>query len=391
MTSEIHASGPHFVQAGDGPVLISSGDATLACACGNVLIQGYVPSRFVAVAIQCARCATITETPPLADGELPPRSAIIAGPSSEPRTTAMTVPPDLRMIGMAEMARWQALFQPRTPADSAYTISPALLDDVAATYERLAGERLAGGALPAVPTEGDNPFAGLRDHPLAWAVRHLRRRTAGPWACMEDAPTANAATHVTGFLHFVATWSAHPLFPAMVATAAGKGFSLHGLAPFAAAHCMIMMGNQIRIPEPLGYPGRIDGFGLATGPHDSVNVDIAVFDKFDFPFGAKWDQASLQAAVSDAIAAAQGRINLRNPGVLVLSPGTALAGFDDALITAIQTAVAAQGRQNRGLMAVVPVVLRLQPLPDPHAIRFGYGFFPVPNRHYRGESLLRSG
>ena len=31
----------HFVQAGDGPVLIGSGAAILACSCGNLLIQGF--------------------------------------------------------------------------------------------------------------------------------------------------------------------------------------------------------------------------------------------------------------------------------------------------------------------------------------------------------------
>jgi hypothetical protein len=36
-------------------------------------------------------------------------------------------------------------------------------------------------------------------------------------------------------------------------------------------------------------------------------------------------------------------------------------------------------------------VLRLQALADPHAVRFGYGFFPIANRHYRGDSLLQFG
>lgn len=377
---------PHFVQAGDGPVLIGAGAETFPCDCGNVLIQGYAPARFLAVAIQCARCGSITETPPLPDGDLPPRSAIIASPSSQPRTTAMTLPPDTRLVGQAEMARLQALFQPVTPADSTYIVSADLLDQVVAAFERH-----IGAPLPEVATAGDDAFTGLRDHPLSWAVRHLRGRLRETWACMEDAPTANAVTHVTGFLHFAATWSAHPLFPAMVATAAERGFSLHGLAPFAAAHCLTMMGNRVRLPEPLGYPGRIEGFSLATGPNDSVEVAFAVLDRFEYPFGARWDPPSLHTAVAETIGAAQGRINLRNPGVLILSPGTALAGFDEAMIEAVQGEIGAAGRKNRGLAAVAPVVLRLQALPDPHTIRFGYGFFPVPNRHYRGETVFRNG
>ena len=72
--------------------------------------------------------------------------------------------------------------------------------------------------------------------------------------------------------------------------------------------------------------------------------------------------------------------------MLLLSPGTALAGFDEALIEAVQGAVSALGRKNRGLMAVAPIVLRVQALADPHAVRFGYGLFPVQNRYYRALS-----
>ena len=95
--------------------------------------------------------------------------------------------------------------------------------------------------------------------------------------------------------------------------------------------------------------------------------------------------------MSEVIGAAQGRINLRNPGLLLISPGSALGGFDEALIEAVGVAVAAHGRKNRGLMAAPVVTLRLQAVPEPQAIRFGYGFFPLLNRHYRGENQLRTG
>jgi hypothetical protein len=204
---------------------------------------------------------------------------------------------------------------------------------------------------------------------------------------MADAPTSNATTLLTGFLHFVATWPRHPLLPAMAATAAERGFSLHGLAPFAAAHCLMLMGNRVRLPEPAGSPGKIDGFQLVNDPNDPVGAHIAVFDRFEFPFGRACDNTGLRAAVSEMLAAAQGRINLRNPGLLVLSPGTALAGYDEALIEAMKAAVQSQGRKNRGLLAVAAMILRLQLLADPHSVRFCYGFFPVGNRHYSGTAI----
>jgi hypothetical protein len=375
----------HFVQAGDGPVLIGSGAAILACSCGNLLIQGFDAARFLAIGIQCARCSKVTATAGLPEHQLPPRSAIVAAPSPQPRTGAMTVPPDVTVVGQAEMARLTALFQPSS-SDNVYVLSDDLLDEAVKAFELHTGD-----ALPNVGARSEGLFDGLRQHALGWAVHRLRSRLrSATWGCLEDAPTAAAVTHVAGFLHFVATWSGHPLFPAMMATAADRGVSLHGLAPFAAAHCMTMMGNRISFPEPLGYPGRIEGFTVSTGPRP-ICVHVEVFERFEFPFGRAWDPAALQDVVSDVVEAAHGRINPRNPGMLVLSPGTALAGFDEALIEAVKTSVHALGRKNRGLMAVAPAMLRLQAMPDPRAVRFGYGFFPVANRHYRGESLPRMG
>jgi hypothetical protein len=360
----------HFVQAGDGPVLVGAGVGSLVCSCGQVLIQGYEPARFLGIGVQCGRCGAATSTPELPAGDLPPRSAIVAAPSAEPRTAAMTVRPGVSVVGQAEMGRLQALFQPVSP-DHVYRISPALLDQTEAAF---------GGSLAAA--------AG--DHPLGSAVRFLRGIMASG-VRLADAPTAAALVQVIGFLHFVATWSRHPLFPAMMATAGDRGFDLHGLTPFAAAHCLMMMGNRVRFPEPLGYPGRIEGFDLVTGAASTVGVNVEVFDRFEYPAGWQWDPTSLLTAVSEVLAGAQGRINLRNPGLLVLSPGVALGGFDEALIVAVKDAMSALGRRNRGLMAVAPVVLRLQALPDLGSVRFGYGIFPITNRHYRGESLVGTG
>jgi hypothetical protein len=377
VTAEIH-----FVQGQDAPILIGSGDETLACACGNRLIEGFQPAQFLGVSIRCARCGTVTTTPPLAEGKLPPASLITAEPSLEPRLGAMTVPARVAVVGRAEMDRLGGLFRPVTPKDATYQISSALLDQTVAAFERHVGP-----ALPQIDLDPSNAFTGLRDHPLAWAVRHLRGRIEDPaWACMEDAPTANAVTHVSGFLHFVATWSHHPLFSAMAATVGDRGCSLHGLALFAAAHSLAMMGNRIAFRKPMGYPSRFEDFDLAINATDVVSARLEVFDRFEFPFGRPWDQAGLRAAVSDVVAGAQSRINLRNPGLLLLSPGSALPGFDEALIEAVKAAVQSLGRKNRGLMAVAPIVLRLQAMPDPHTVRFGYGLFPVSNRHYSGDS-----
>ena len=375
----------HFVQGGDEPVLAGAGTGTLSCLCGNTLVTGYDPGFIIAVGIQCARCSAVTTTQPLPDRAMLPSAVIMADPSATPRTDAMTVPPGVTVIGRAEIERLRVLFRPVTPPGNIYRFSTERLDEAVAAYEYHAGT-----TLPVIEAEPGDPFRGLPVHALAWAIGHLRiRMRAESWACTEDQPTAAAALLVAGFLHFVATWAHHPHFPAMVATAAEHGCSLHGLAPYAAAHVLTIMGNLTSFPAPTGYPGRIEGLNLVTGPAETLPVEVDIFDRFEYPFGRRWDHARLRSAVAETIGAVQRRVNLRNPGLFLLSPGIALAGYDEALIQAINHAMLTLGRKNRGLMAVASIVLRLLPTPDPHAIQFGYGLFPVANRHYRGAHQLR--
>jgi hypothetical protein len=377
----------HFIQRCEGPVFTGPGSGTLCCACGRELIAGYDPARFRGVGIECGGCGAVTTTPGLPEGEAPPRAVIVAEPVGEPRMQTTPLPANVFVIGRAEIDRITALYQPANPARNVYAASAALLDEVQAAYERV-----AGGALPAVGVDLAQPFDGITQHALGWAVAHLRRRIGeGAWAVTDRADTSAAATICAAFLHFVATWAHHPLFPAMAATVGEAGCSLHGLAPFAAAHCLSMQGNRISFPQPEGFPGRIVGFDLATGPVEAVQVRTVVFAGFEHPHGRPWDHEVLRAAAADVIMAEQGRINLRNPGLLLLSPGIALSGFDEALIRAVQHAMLGLGRKNRGLMAVAPIVLRMMPEADPHAIRFGYGLFPVFNRHYQGETLVQAG
>jgi hypothetical protein len=382
LTSDVH-----FVQGGDEPILVGAGTGTLACACGNTLISGYDQQRVLGIGLQCARCGAVTITPQFQAGITPPTATIVAEPSAQPRLASMTVPPGVAVVGRTEMDRLGALYRPVTPADNTYRMSPERLDEVRTAYERHVGV-----ALRPVAAHPEDPFRGLQDHALGWAVGHLQASMHdGAWGGILDVPDAAAALHIAGFLHFSATWSHHPVFPAMAATVADHGCSLHGLAPFAAAHCLNMMGNRIVFPSPLGYPGRVEGFALTTGPTDILPVHTEVFDRFTFPFGLVWDHANLRAAVSAAIEAAQGRINLRHPGLLVLSPGTAPGDYDAAINQAVETAMLSLGRKNRGLMAVASVMLRQQPTTDPAAIRFGYGFFPVANKRFQGQNQLRTG
>ena len=377
----------HYVQQCDGPIFTGTGQGVLDCTCGNRLVDLYEPGNFLDITLQCGRCGALTTTPPLADPSRPPSALVVAEPVAEPRTAVAAVIQGGALISKAEMDRLGALFRPRTPPDWAYQVNEALLERVEANYRRATGQ-----SLPECAAAPADPFAGLQDHALAWAVGHLRAcmSAAGGWRADAGIPTPIAVAAVTSFLHFVDTWSQHPLFPAMIAGAAARRFSPHGLAPFAAAHCAVMMGNRINFPAPEGDPPALSSFNIAIGPSEVISVQLELFDRFEVPFGQNWNAATLRAAVADRIAASAARINPRHHGMLLFSPGSALAGFDEAMIEALRDVLQTQGRRHRGLMAVAPMVLRLQQMPDPHTVRLCYGFFAIANRHFEGDTVLQT-
>ena len=111
----------------------------------------------------------------------------------------------------------------------------------------------------------------------------------------------------------------------MAAGAAAAGFSTHALAVFAAARCMAADGNRIGLVPP-DRGERIDGFHITTGSTETgsperVAVLVHRFDRFDWPRGRGVEVAATRAATIDALIASQGRINVRRPGMVVLSVG----------------------------------------------------------------------
>lgn len=365
----------HLIQAGELPVLACAGRETLFCRCGQVLATGYDPAQLLGVGIQCAACQAVTVTPPLPDGHLPPPAVSILPPATEPLIETVIVKSGFVLIGQAEMARVWDTMQPHPPARSECRVSAERLDEIVALYERLVG-------LP-LPMAGD-----IRDHALGWAVAYLRGLVADArtWAGLTTPLSRVAAVHVAGFAHFAETWSRHPLFPAMASYVAARGGTLHALAPFAAAHCLTMMRNQVAFA-----PDAVERVALIAGD-STVPVWVEAFDRFEYPSGEEWTPESIQATVDGIVGGAIGRINRNHPGVLLLSAGiSAKSAFDDTLIRAVGAAVEAHGRKNRGLMAAGIVMLRIQPATDADTVRFGYALFPAPSRRYQGETALRLG
>jgi hypothetical protein len=367
---------PHYTQAGGAPAVTGGGFGVLACDCGqSLLIAGYEPRNFLGIAIKCAACGRITETPGLPAGAPPPTAVTLIERGAESPPAAITR--DTVLIAREEMERLATLYQPRSTEADPHVISDALLDDVEFQQRRWTEEPL-------------NPSpAGYKQDPFAWAVAHFRARLRDPeWHSFIDNTDMAAVTVIAAFRDLFASWVHHPLFGAMVGTAAVQGFSLHAMAMFGAAKSLASAGNRVGFVPTEGPRPRIVSFQLVMGGQDQMPVSVNRFDKFEWPDGADVTQPAVRAAVTEAVASVQGRINRLRPGILVLSPGASEGTFDQLLVDSITAVIGTHGKRHRGIAAVAAIFPKVRITGTPREVRFGYTFYPVANRnHVTGEQV----
>jgi len=177
----------------------------------------------------------------------------------------------------------------------------------------------------------------------------------------------------------------------MIGTAALDGFSLHAMAMFGAAKSLASAGNRVSFVPTDGPRPTIASFQLAMGAQEQMSVAVGRFDKFEWPDGAEVTQPAVRAAVIEAMASVQGRINRLRPGILVLSPGASEGTFDQLLIDTITAAVGSHGKRHRGLAAVAAIFPKVVMTGKPREVRFGYTFFPVANRNHMIGDQVRVG
>jgi hypothetical protein len=340
-----------------------------------LLIAGYEPRNFLAIAIQCASCGRISETPGLPVGAPTPANVTLVerGMDNPPaQVTADTV-----LISREENERLAALYEPQPTGSDSHVISDALLDDVEFQQRRWTNA-------PLDPTPGS-----YKQHPLAWAVAHFRARLRDPdWVSFSDNSDMVAMVVIAAFRDLFASWEHHPLFGAMAGTAAAQGFSLHGMAMFGAAKSLTSAGNRVACVPSEGPTPHIASLQLILGPQDQMAVAVNRFDRFEWPGGADASLQTIRAAVIEAMASVQGTINRVRPGMLVLSTGAVEGTLDRLFVDSIVAALGSHGKRHRGLAAVSAILPKVLITGRHREVRFGYSFYPVPNRsHSIGQSV----
>jgi hypothetical protein len=367
---------PHYTQIAGAPAITGPGSGEFRCGCGeSLLLAGYEPRNFLAIAIQCAACGRISETPRFAEGAAPPSAVTLVErgmPNPPSSVTGETV-----LVSREEMERLAALWQPRPTDTDPHVISDELLDDVEFLHRQWTSE-----ALPSSP-------GGYKRHALSWAVAHFRARLRdSDWSSFSEDTDMVAVAVIAAFRDLFASWAHHPLFRAMVSTAAADGYSLHAMAMFGAAKSLMSAGNRIAFVAAEGPKPRITSFRLMLGPQDQMSVAVNRFDRFEWPAGANASLQTVRAAVIEAMASVQGSINRLRPGILVLSPGAVEGTLEQLFVDSIAAAIDSHGKRHRGLAAVSVIFPKITMTGRSREVRFAYSFYPVANRnHSIGQSV----
>ena len=369
---------PHYVQTGAAPAVTGEGSGMFDCVCGHsTLIAGYDPLHFLCIALRCAACGTVNETPGVPPGVLPPSPVMLIERGAE--QPPAFVPTGTILASREEIERITALCLPHDTAHDSHVMSAALLDELIATHDLWTGAPL------------DPAPRSYKDAPLAWAVAHYRARLREPeWTVFATNTDLVAMTVIAAFRDLFASWGHHPLFPAMMGTAITQDFSLHAMAIFGVAKIMTRAGNPVGFTVSTGARPRI--FSLYSGLPGPEQMTIAVnrFARFEWPDGAPMTPRAVLAAVIEAMASVQGSINRLRPGLLVLSGGAAEGPFDQMLVDGIIGAIGSHGKRHRGLAAVAGVLPKIW-IGGPGTVRFGYSFYPTANRHHSVGERVRAG
>ena len=376
------ARAPHFVQTAGRPIFIGQGAGVLNCRCGqSELVRGYDPRNFLAVDLLCASCNAVTTTPGLSALNNPPAVVVPLDRTADTTPEGAVLPPGRVLAGREELDRLMHIYLPRDPVSNIVTVTPDWLDSVGADYDRLTGGLLATHLSEIAASDR----AGYR---LAWALQTLRAGIGDPgWACSASAEASVATTMAAAFRYFTDCWSHHPLFPEMAAAAADTGFSLHGTALFATAKALSDSGNRVAFMPPRDGSGRVKDFVIAMGPADQFTCVLDIFDRYEWPAERGWTAPELRAAVHERLLASKARINLKRPGMIILSPGATRESLEQPLVDAIVATVRTQGRRYRHVSAMSVISAKIAQSPEPNTVRFGYSFLPIANPNHRAVTV----
>jgi hypothetical protein len=219
----------------------------------------------------------------------------------------------------------------------------------------------------------------------------LRQQIDQPgWSWLGHDDDAMAAMYVAALQDLLNCWGQHPLLARLASPLAERGRFLRTMTGFATARLLFDAGNRVGFLPPT--PGNADvQLHFSTAAGEPLSLAMLA------PEALQWKERDgrspqvIRSAVVDALASARGRVNSRNPGVVVLSVSILYPDFDQALVDGIHAAFRAVGRKHGGVAAVSVIMPKVMPAGQPDRVGFGYSFYPIRNPHFFGENPIMLG
>jgi hypothetical protein len=308
-------------------------------------------------------------------------------PDEVPAVTTKIIPVGAVLASGAQVERTYALTRPQEPPAEAMVLSADTLEMVGAAYDRLTGGQLAAHRTASPHAMGSAHGA----YPFAWSLARLREQVGGPgWSWFQHNDDALAAMHIASMQHCIACWGRHPSFAELAAPLAAPGQFLRSMARFAVAKLLFDAGNRVGFTLPSPTPTDVP-LHFATPDGNALTLALRAPDALQWRERDRRTPQSLRAAVIEALASAQGQVNARKPGIVLLSASILIPDFDQALVNAIHVAFRSAGRKHHGVAAVGVIIPKVMPAGSPEQVGFGYAFYPMRNPHFAGENPIRVG
>jgi hypothetical protein len=276
------------------------------------------------------------------------------------------------------------LTRPRTLPDEPLTLSRAVLEAAAADYDRLTGGRFTEHAAASPSPEGSL----LGPYPFAWSVRRLREHIDQPgWAWLRHDDDVLATMHVMALHHLMLCWGRHPLLARLAAPLARRDRFIRTVTGFAVAKLLFDAGNRVGF----SLSGSDVDLHFTTPADERLSLALLAPDALQWRAKDRRSPEVFRAAVIDAMASSQGRVNRSNPGIIVLAATILQPDFDQMVVDAIHAAFESAGRKHRGVAAVVIIMPKVLPAAQLDRVVFGYAFYPIRNPRFAGENPIRLG
>ena len=318
------------------------------------------------------------------DGEILPAWTVAIAPAHAPVVTTSFVPRRDVLACQDAIARDYASTRPVSTPDEPLLLTRALIDAAAQDYDRLTGGRLAQHLAASPSPDGVEQGA----YPFAWSVLRLRDRIDRPgWGWLYQDDDAIAAMYVVALHHLMRCWGRHPLLARIAAPLAEPNRFIRTVTGFAIAKLLFDAGNRVGFSLPAS---DVD-VHFTTADDEPLSLALLAPDALQWRQKERRSPDVLRAALIDALAAAQGRVNRSRPGIVVLGVSILQPDFDQMVTDAIFAAFQSVGRRHRGVAAVVVVMPKVLPAGRPDLIGFGYAVYPIRNPRFVGENPLRFG